>query len=326
MGRAASVVLAWSLCVAACGSRGPAVRSGFVDAPVADVASPVAGQVAAIDVREGDRVRRGQLLVRLDDRERAARVQLAEAELERARSALEEAQRNVGATAPTVAAAAAAIESARATERDAQVELERVETLARSGVAPQAELDAARARRDVASAAVAQSGASRLSSRGRVGAAAAAVESARAAVASAEASLVLARVQLSQSEIRSPVDGVVAELSAREGEWAAPGTAVVAVEDTTRQWVRIDVGETELGTLRVGMPAEVRVIAFPDRRHSGRVVEIGAQGEFAMDRDVRRGRPDVRTFRVRVALDRPSAELRPGMTAEVIVPLPEEAR
>ena len=55
----------------------------------------------------------------------------------------------------------------------------------------------------------------------------------------------------------------------------------------------------------------------PGRRYAAHVIEIGAEGEFALNRDVKRGRPDVRTFRVRVGLDRVAPELRPGMTAEV---------
>lgn len=107
------------------------------------------------------------------------------------------------------------------------------------------------------------------------------------------------------------------EQNLQAGEWAAPGTPVVTVEDLSRQWARIGVEETQLGALRLGQPARVRVLALPGRSYDGRVAEIGAEGEFALNRDVRRGRPDLRTFRVHVGLDRLAEELRPGMTAEV---------
>jgi len=146
------------------------------------------------------------------------------------------------------------------------------------------------------------------------------VRTARAALASSDAALELARVQLAEAEIRSPFEGLVAEQNLQAGEWAATGTPVITVEDLGRQWVRIDVEETELGGLSVGQPVEIRVVAFPGRTFAGHVVEIGAEGEFALNRDVKRGRPDVRTFRVRAGLDAIAEELRPGMTAEVALP------
>lgn len=296
------------------------VYSGFVDSPLAAVAAPVSGQVAEVAVREGERVSRGQLLAKLDPRERAALVAQAEANLERAKQALHEAGHNAEAIAPTVRAAQADVLRQRAELDDASLEFERIERLVKSGAASPSQVDSARARLAAARAAVASLGASGEATRGRVNAALASVEAARAAVQSSQAALELARIQLAQTEIRSPFDGLVAEQSLQEGEWAAPGTPVVTVEDGSRQWVRIDVEEDATGALKIGDKAEVRVIAFGDKHYLARVIEIGAEGEFAINRDVKRGRPDLRTFRVRVALDKPAKELRPGMTAEVTLP------
>jgi len=313
-----------SLVLFCCAQRKPAAYSGFVDAPVAAVASQIAGQVAAIEVREGERVKPGQLLARLDARERIAMLAESEANLEHAREALHEAERNAQAIAPTVRAAEADIARQQAELDDAAAEFERIQRLAREEVATPSQLDAARARLEQARAAVASTGATHQASRRRVTAALAAVRTANAALHGAEAAVELARVQLAEAEIRSPFDGLVVEQDLQPGEWAAPGTPVITVEDLSRQWVRLDVEETELGALRIGDPADVTVVAFPGRTYAAHVIEIGAEGEFAINRDVKRGRPDVRTFRVRVALDKTAEELRPGMTAEVTVRGPPE--
>ena len=102
-----------------------------------------------------------------------------------------------------------------------------------------------------------------------------------------------------------------------EGEWAGPGTPVVTIEDVSRQWVRLDVEETQFAHLTLGAPAEIRVVALPGQPFKGHVTQIGAEGDFALNRDVKRGRADIRTFLVRVAFDEAPAALRPGMTAEV---------
>ncbi len=302
-----------------CARATPNGFPGFVDAPVAAVAAPVSGQVAQVLVREGERVKRDQLLARLDSRERTALVAQAQANVQHARDALHEAEHNADAVAPTVRAAVADEARQRAELDDALAEFERAQRLLQQGASSQSQLDAARARMDAARASVAAQGASRQATRGRVMTALAAVQTARALVQSSEAGLELARVQLQEAEIRSPFDGIIVEQSLQPGEWAAPGTPIVSVEDLARQWVRVDIEETQLQALRLGAPAEITVVALPGVRYRGHVIEIGAEGEFALNRDVKRGRPDVRTFRVRIGLDKVEEELRPGMTADVTI-------
>lgn len=185
-----------------------------------------------------------------------------------------------------------------------------------SAATPQ-QLDAANARLREAQATLESLTSTRASVQGRVGALLAAVASARAANQAAIDAVHLAEVQLSEAQVLSPFDGLVVSRNLEVGEWAAPGTAVVTVEDLSRLWVRLDVEETAIGRVRVGEGARVRVVALPDRQLRGRVIEVGAEGDFAVNRDVKRGRPDIRTFRVRVLVEDPPAELRPGMTAEV---------
>lgn len=301
----------------ACGRGKPATYAGFVDAPVSAVAAQVSGLVVSVPVREGQRVKRGEVLARLDDRERVAMVAQADANVAHAREALAEAQRNAESVQPTVKGAEFDIARQQAELDNATADLARNQRMFKMGASTAQQLDAARARFDQARAAVSSMGATHQASRRRVTAAFATVATARAQLAASQAALDLARVQLAEATIVSPFDGFVAEQNLQPGEWAAPGTPVVTVEDLTRQWVRIDVEETALGALHLGDPVTVRVVAFVGRRWAARVIEIGAQGEFALNRDVKRGRPDVRTFRVRVGFDKPAEELRPGMTADV---------
>jgi multidrug resistance efflux pump len=316
--RAASLLVALAV---GCGSDGAGAYAGFLDSPVAAIASPVAGRISAVPVHEGDRVHAGDVLVQLDAVERAAAVHVAESTVAHAETVLDQATREAQAVEPTVLSARAEIARAQAELDDATAELARMQTLAAARVTTGSQLDAARARFAAAQAAVDGGSASRRAARARVLAAFSGVASARAALETARASLELARVQRDEATIRAPFDGIVAECNVREGEWAAPGTPVVSLEDTSEVWARIDVEETAMTRVRVGAPSRVRVVAFPDRWLDGHVIEVGAEGEFAIDRDVRRGRPDVRTFRVRVLLDAPSPELRPGMTADVDFPI-----
>ncbi len=305
------------LALLACGRREPLPYSGFVDAPISAVASQIAGQVQSILVKEGDRVRKGQVLAKLDSREREAMVAQAEAALAREQQALSEAEANVRATTPTVTGAGADIARAQATADEARRNYERVRRLEEARSATPADLDTARARLREAEAALRSVRAGKEVARGKVTATEAALASAQAAVRVGEAALEVAKVQLAQAELLSPFDGLVVDRNLEEGEWAAPGTPVVTVEDLGGLWVRLDIEESHFSGLKLGQPATIRVIALPGHTFRGHLMEVGPLGGFAVNRDVRRGRPDIRTFRVRVAFDERSEALRPGMTAEV---------
>ncbi len=303
-----------------CRPREPLPFAGFLDAPVAAVAAQVAGRVDSIPVREGDAVRKGQLLAQLDAREREALVTQAQANLEQAKESLKEAEANLKAVLPTVRGAGADVARAQATLDEAELNFSRTQRLVEGNAASPQQLDSARARLLEARAAWQSLTAAKAAARGKVGASMAAVANARAAVDVTEAAVQLAQVQLAQARVLCPFDGIIVSRNLEEGEWAAPGTPVVTVENLEHLWVRLDVEETKLGGLRLGQEAQVKVIAVPGRMFRGHVIEVGAEGEFAVNRDVKRGRPDIRTFRVRVAMDERSGELRPGMTAEVSIP------
>lgn len=314
---ARALVLVAGIALCGCGPSGPQPFAGFVDAPVAAVAAQVAGRVEAIPVHEGDRVKKGQLIAQIDAREREAQLAQARAVLEQAREALKEAQANLKAALPTIGGAGADVARAHATLDEAELNFDRTQKLADGGAASPQQLDAARARLLEARAAWQSLVATKASVQGRVGAVTAGVSNARAAARTAEAAVRLAEVQLAQSRVLCPFDGLVVNRDLEEGEWAVPGTPVVTVEDRTRLWVRLDVEETRLGATRIGHPAQVAVVALAGRTFRGHVMEVGAEGDFALNRDVKRGRPDIRTFRVRIAFDEAVDELRPGMTAEV---------
>jgi HlyD family secretion protein len=312
-----AVVAGWAVLGAACANRDATSMSGFVDAPVSAVASQVAGQLESLPVREGDRVKKGEKVAQLDARERAAAVAQAEANLNREGEALKEAEENLQASMPTVKGATADIERVQATLDEAQSNYQRTQHLVEGNASTPQALDSARARLLEARAQLQSLMASKDVAHGRVRAALAAVSNAKAAVLSSQAALDLAKVQLAEATITAPFDALVVTRNLEEGEWVAPGTPVVTLERTDQEWVRLDVEETHLSSVRLGQSAQVGIIALPGREFPGHVTEVGPEGDFAVNRDVKRGRPDIRTFQVRVALDHPTDEIRPGMTAEV---------
>jgi len=143
------------------------------------------------------------------------------------------------------------------------------------------------------------------------------VQDDQAAVLSAQANVRFYSDQLIDTKIISPVDGVIVNKALEVGEWVTPGTPILTVDDLSTIWARVDLEETDLGSIYIGKPALVRLPTNPPLVLTGRVMAIGQEGQFATEHDVRRGRQDIRTFYVKVRVLQAADDLKPGMTAEV---------
>ncbi len=137
------------------------------------------------------------------------------------------------------------------------------------------------------------------------------VQQDEADVLSAQANAKLYADQLVDTEIKSPVDGIVVSKALEVGEWVTPGVPVLTVDDLSTIWARVDVEETDLGSLYIGKSAQVELPTTPPLIFTGRIMAIGQEGQFATERDVRRGRQDIRTFYVKVQVLQAKASSNP---------------
>ena len=266
-----------------------------------DVAPQTSGKVVAVGVDIGSPVRRGQMLVRLDDAELKLRVEQAAAQVNQAKAAVRQAEEKIGlrpgqAFDPSRVAEVAA---ARVTLDLAEKNLKRAEKLIESGDVSRQFYDQQRAQRDqlkeqydVALAQARQNYAG--------------VEVARTNVANAEAALKLAKQNLSYAVIPSPMDGFVSERTADLGEYVSPQQKVATIVRTNPLRVRIDVPEQAIPEVRVGQSVSATTSAWPDRNFSGRVARI-APNVSAQSR----------TLTVEAEIDNSSGALKPGQFATV---------
>ncbi len=283
-----------------------------VEADVVPLAPRVGGEVARVLVKENQPVRRGDLLVELDPADLEAKARQAEADLEVARS------QAVSADAQ-VAAAEAGLRRAGVEAGKAEQDLERAEVLRRGEVIPPEKLEAARAIGGVSRAAVA-------SARAQHAAAQAQARLAHARVKAAQAALDLARLQLSYARLAAPEDGVVSKLTVHPGQLVAPGQPVAElVPDAS--YVVANFKETQVGRMRPGQRAEVRIDAYPGLRLEGTVESLsgGTGARFTLippDNASGNFVKVVERVPVRIAWSRappPGIRLRAGLSADVTV-------
>jgi len=266
-----------------------------------DVAPSVAGKVTVVGVDLGSYVKRGQMIVRLDDVDAKLRVQQTQAQVEQAKAALRQAEEKAGIRpgqsfdpnkVPEVANARVALELA-------EKNLRRAEKLIESGDVSRSSYDQQKAQRDQLKEAY--DSAVSLARQNF-----AAVGTARANVANAESQLALAIRNLSYALVFSPIDGYVSERTADLGEYVSPSAKVATIVRINPLRVRIDIPEQAIPAVSVGQSVSVTTSAWPDRNFSGRIARISPNVT-----------PTSRTLTVEAEIENASGALKPGQFATV---------
>ncbi|WP_414713495.1 efflux RND transporter periplasmic adaptor subunit [Sphingopyxis sp.] len=249
--------------------------NAYVGADSAQVTALVSGPVKEVRVSGTQAVKKGDILVILDDADQRIAVADAEAALRLARQRYGQADANADAARARVAARGADVSQARARLRDAnatveraRAELSRRESIAGTGAVSGEELTAARAAlasataaRDLAAAGIASAEATRGSASGDLGAAEAIVRGTTVNtapdVAAAEARLEKARLDLARTVLRAPVDGIVTNRQVQVGQRIAAGAPIMVIVPISIAYVDANFKESQFGDIRIGQPVEL---------------------------------------------------------------------
>ena len=278
----------------------------------ADIGSASMGRLVSLAVKEGDRVKAGQVLAQIDPVQAASSAEGATASLR----ALES---EASAAATQIKASQAELAAAEARAADAARALKRARELRQAGLIAQSELDTAQATADTAAAQVrgAEAAISRL-------------EQSRTAaerrVAQGRAEVSRTRDQLSKTDITAPIDGVVTRLDVEEGEMVVigvqnqPGTILMTISDLSAINAEVKVAEADVLRLSIGDTATATLEALPGREFPGKVVEIGASALPQIGTQAA-----AREFKVKVQLEGELQTLRPGLTCDAEILVAERA-
>jgi multidrug resistance efflux pump len=124
-------------------------------------------------------------------------------------------------------------------------------------------------------------------------------------------------VQLAEGQVSSPANAVVEILSVRPGDHLTPNQTVARLLEKDQIWVRIYIPEPQLGLIKVGQAAKIKVDTFPDRNFDGVIEQINAQGEFTPRNIQSRDERNHQVFGVKVRIDNREGKLKSGMAADV---------
>lgn len=307
---------------------------GIVEGLEVNLSTKVPGRVSEFCCKEGDEVREGSLALKLEstDLQAAAAqalagVEKANADVKVSEAAIGSARANLASAEADIKNAGAEVDRARVQTGEASRQRDRAQALFKQDYISREALEAAVANHDVSAANHASSKARLVAAQSRKDAATAQLHSsenqlssAQAAVRQAEANLAFNRARLADTIITTPVSGVVVFKALERGETVSPGATILTVVDLNNLFVRTDIDESRIGNIVLHGKADIRIEGMPGRIFKGEISEIGRYAEFATQRDVNRGRQDIKTFRVKIKLGDAGGILKPGMTVEVEIP------
>ncbi|MGJ8523782.1 Colistin resistance protein EmrA [Carnimonas sp. R-84981] len=246
----------------------------YIRSDAVAVRSELNARVVGVHVDHNQRVKKGQLLVTLDDRDYVDSLNQANAKLAEANAQVVQASRNVDASRSQIAQYHAQLSSSKATEEQALARFNRTLMLNSRGVVSRQQLDDDSADRQVAHANVQSGNAQVTSARRQLAVQEAALDSARASVVSAEAEVKTARTQLSRTHIYAPADGVVGNRTVEVGTYAQPQMGLLQLVPVDSLYIVANYKETQIEDMRIGQSVSVKVDAYPDIDYRGVVDSI----------------------------------------------------
>ena len=277
---------------------------------IANLGATAMGRITHLYVKEGDRVKKGQIVAEVENVAQEASVTGQQA-------AIEAAKTDISALVAAERTAQANVEHAKADLEQKKLDWERAQGLYKSGIMAKQDYDAKKAAYDTDVASLAQAEAQLNQARANT-------ESARGHLGTAQATLRGNLNALALTKAIAPFDGIVTNEPVREGETVVQGiqntngSTFMTVADMSVVTAEVKVDETDIVNVKIGQPADVTIDALPGKVFKGHVTLVGDQALLRSSgmatSQSTTGTEEAKDFKVVVTLDQPSDELRPGLS------------
>ncbi len=302
-----------------------------------NIGANVMGRILELNVKEGDRVRQGQVLAQLESIQAEAEVQAQNASLNSSLAEATAAEAGLKAVDENLKTAQASVDRARAELEKARLDYERGEELWKAKLIAKQEFDSRKSQFDALQAGVRESQSRLAQMRAQREQTAAQLSVSQRRVAQARATLSKFSDILKKYSSITPIDGIVTNLPVRVGETVVPGiqnssaSLIMTIADMSLITAEVKVDETDIVNVKLDQEADITIDAIPNRTYKGHVIEIGntailrSSGLAASQSAI--SSQEAKDFKVVVALDNPPTEIRPGLscTAKIITATRQKA-
>ncbi len=307
------------------------IISGNIEITEIALSFKIAGRLAKRYVDEGDTVEAGQIIARLDGVDQELAVERAEAKVAYSEAVLAELVK--GSRLQEIADAKAEMKRARAAAeviyaelKLASADLKRFAKLYEEGGISFREYETRKTKYQVKRSSYDEANArvksaEELLSLRREGSRTEKIEQGRAQLAIDKAALQQAKQQLAYTNIASPVPGVVLSKCSESGEYLNPGSPVVTVGNLNKVWLRAYVREVDLGKIKLNQKVTVSIDTYPNKPYAGKISYISSTAEFTPKAVQTTEERTKLVYRIKIDLDNPENELKPGMPADAVITL-----
>lgn len=294
----------------------------YVQADSTIIAPKVSGYLQSVLVTDNQRVKAGQLLAVIDDRDYAVALKQASANVDAARASIENIEATIQQQQAVIEQARSTVLLDRANLTFTQQDNARYSTLAKTGAGSVQNAQQAISKLGIADATLKRDTAAATAADGQVKILRAQLVKAEADLAFAQGQEEQAKLNLSYTKVQAPIDGIVGNRTLRVGQYVQAGTALLSVVPLSAIYIVANLKETQLTHIRPGQPVGIEVDAFPNESLKGTVDSIapGSGEEFALlPPDNATGNFTKVVQRIPVKIDvsletRLKGELRPGMS------------
>jgi HlyD family secretion protein len=284
-----------------------------------------AGQLTEILVKEGDVVKKGQLVARIDETQSAADVDAQKAALNSAEADASASEAGYKAGDDNVRALQATLDHTKADLVRYEEDYKRGQELFRQGLIAKQDFDQKKAAYDGQVAAVAEADSRIVQAKAQLEQLKAQLAGSQRKIVQNEANLNRVNDILKKHNVIAPLDGLVTYLPVRQGETVVPGvqssagSTIMTIADMSVVTSEVKVDESDIVNVKLGQPAEISVDAIPNKTFTGHVIEIGntailrSTGVAASQSTT--SSQEAKDFKVVVAMDNPPDEIRPGLSS-----------
>lgn len=291
-----------------------------VKGTIVALSAKVNGRIEKVLVNEGDYVKAGQIIAKVEQQEFDAQVEQARANLTMAEAKLAAAL--AGNRPQEIAQANAVVLQAKANMENSRRNSERDEELYQKGAIAVQQRDASKTTYDIARAQYLS--ATEQFSLGVEGPRQEDIQVAKALVQQARAALKNVEIQLSDTAIKAPVSGVIALKSVEDGEIVSFGQHLFSISNLSDVWIGANIEETYIGRIKVGKHVEFTIDAYPDKKFTGEVIEVGpaAGSQFALlptENTSANFTKVTQRFPIKIKAEESDYVLKPGMSAVINV-------
>jgi HlyD family secretion protein len=282
------------------------------------------GVITEILVKEGDRVKKGQLLARLEHVQPEAQVNSQKAAVSSAEADSSASEAGLNVADENIRTSQAIVDHSKADLEHAKLDWQRAQDLYKDQLLAKQDFEAKKATYDAAEAALNESETRLVQAKAQREQYAAQLAATQRRVAQAQANLVFADDVLRKYDCYAPLDGVVTNLPVRMGETVVPGiqnsaaSTIMTIADMSLITAEVKVDETDIVSVALGQKADISIDAMPDKTFKGHVIEIGntailrSTGVAASQSAV--SSQEAKDFKVVIAMDNPPEESRPGLS------------